>query len=118
MNLLKLKKLIDLINELSVTDPSELTMESKDDSSHWEIGKVYFIRTVTHHLTGRIEKVTDKEIVLSSAAWIPDDGKFSKALSDEKFDEVEPFPDGSSVILGRGSLIDAVQISQPQLSEK
>ena len=76
------------------------------EASHpYEIGKNYFIRTVTHHLTGRLTRVTAKELVLADAAWIADDGRFHDALKTGKLNEVEPFP--GEVIVGRGSLIDA-----------
>lgn len=75
------------------------------DDSHWEVGKLYFIRTVTHHLCGRLVKVTSQELVLEDAAWVADDGRFAEALSTGECAEVEPFPDGT-VIVGRGALID------------
>lgn len=81
-----------------------------DASSHpYKVGKNYFIRTVTHHLTGKLIKVTAKELVLEDAAWIADDGRFHDALKTGNLSEVEPFPDGAEVIVGRGSLIDAVE---------
>jgi hypothetical protein len=46
--------------------------------------------------------------VLEDAAWIADTGRFSDALKSAKFNEVEPFPNGR-VIIGRGSIIDAVR---------
>lgn len=75
----------------------------------YKIGANYFIRTVTHHHTGRLVQVTQQELVLEDAAWIADDGRFSDALKSGNFSEVEPFPDGR-VIIGRGSVIDAVEI--------
>lgn len=80
-----------------------------NDSKHWQIDKNYFIRTVTHHLTGKLVKVTKQELVLEDVCWIADDGRFYNALKDESFKEVEPFPK-RPVIVGRGSLIDAVEI--------
>lgn len=76
----------------------------------FKIGANYFLRTVTHHLTGRLVSVGPHELVLEDAAWIADDGRFSDALVSGNFNEVEPFPPGQ-VIVGRGSLIDAVEIS-------
>jgi hypothetical protein len=73
----------------------------------FEIGKNYFIRTVTHHLTGKLVEVYPTEIVLVDAAWIADDGRLADALKKGEFDEVEPFPDDLRVIVGRGSIIDA-----------
>lgn len=82
---------------------------ARDDSA-WQIGKNYLIRTVTMIQTGRLVQVTGQELVIEEAAWIADTGRFSAALASASFNEVEPFPDGP-VIIGRGSVIDAVQIS-------
>ncbi len=81
-------------------------MKPKTDNSHWKIGKNYFIRTVTHHYTGKLTRVTNREIVLVDAAWIADDGRFYDALKTGNFSEIEPYPDGD-VIVGRGAILDA-----------
>lgn len=85
--------------------------------SPWVIGAKYFIRTVTHHLTGRLVSVGQQELVIESAAWIADDGRFMQAVASGDFAEVEPFPDGP-VIVGRGSVLDAVQINILPRSQK
>ena len=77
-----------------------------EQDSHWEVGKAYFIRTVTHHFTGRLKGVTPLELILEEASWIADDGRFYDALKTGVLSEIEPFPKGK-VIIGRGSLIDA-----------
>ena len=59
-----------------------------EDSHPYQIGKNYFIRTVTHHLTGRLVKVTSKELVLEDGAWIADDGRFNEALRDGKLNGI------------------------------
>lgn len=76
----------------------------------WVIGANYFIRTVTYHYTGKLVAVYPTELVLIDAAWIADDGRFMQAVKSGTFNEVEPFPDGANVIVGRGSIIDAVEI--------
>jgi len=75
----------------------------------WQVGQPYLIRTVTMIDTGVLVAVDDHEIILSDAAWIADTGRFSAALKNAEFNEVEPFPDGL-VAIGRGSVIDAVRI--------
>ena len=82
----------------------------------WEIGAIYLIRTVTMIDTGKIVAVYPTEIVLEDAAWIPDTGRFSESLIKCNFTEVEPFPDGQ-VILGRGSIIEAVRIKESPRKE-
>lgn len=84
----------------------------------FEVGKNYFIRTVTHHHTGRLVAVYPQELVLQDAAWIADDGRLADALKTCQFEEVEPFPETQSVIIGRASIIDAVQIDKVPTSQK
>lgn len=83
----------------------------------WEIGKIYLIRTVTMIDLGRLVAVTPQELVLEEAAWIADTGRFADALAKCDFGEIEPFPDGR-VIVGRGSVIDAVQMRETKRSQK
>ena len=93
------------------------TIPTEPTEQGWEIGKTYLIRTVTMIDTGRVVAVTEHEIVLEDAAWIADTGRFSQALAAAEFSEVEPFPCGR-VIVGRGSIIDAVQIKIAPRSQK
>ena len=104
------------INDLTIGQARELAnlfgnTARKEDTSGcaWEIGKNYLIRTVTMIDTGRLVAVTEHELVIEDAAWIADTGRFSDALQKAEFNEVEPFPEGR-VIIGRGGIIDAVQI--------
>ncbi|CAB4196344.1 hypothetical protein UFOVP1299_74 [uncultured Caudovirales phage] len=90
----------------------------KKSNAPYEIEKYYFIRTVTMNLTGRLVAVYERELVLEDAAWIPSSGRFGRALISGDFDEVEPFPEGRQVIVGRGALVDAVVIDRLPRSEK
>jgi hypothetical protein len=86
-------------------------LKCEPDINHpFKIGENYFIRTVTHHYSGKLVKVFSKEIVLIDCAWIADDGRFSDSFEKE-YSEVEPFPEGE-VIIGRGSIIDASVIKK------
>lgn len=71
----------------------------------YQIGKSYFIRTVTMYYTGKLESVLAGELVLSSAAWIADTGRLSDALRSGIFNEIEPFP--GDVVVSRGCITDA-----------
>ncbi len=77
----------------------------------WNIGKKYFIRTVTMNLHGTLVEVTDKELVLMDAAWIADTKRFAQFVKNEPQEgiEVEPFPRHKPVIVGRGAIIDAIE---------
>ena len=73
----------------------------------FEVGEKYFIRTVTMHVVGKLEKMDDKELLLSSCAWVADSGRFHNALKDGTLSEVEPFVD--DVIVNRTAVIDATK---------
>jgi hypothetical protein len=92
-------------------------MSEKVVSGPWVIGQNYLIRTVTMIDTGRVVEVHEHEIVLEDAAWIADTGRFQDALKKCEFSEVEMFPVGP-VILGRGSIIDAVPITTLPAKQK
>jgi hypothetical protein len=96
----------------------EARLEQTANSHPFNIGGNYFLRTVTHHLTGKLREVHPQELVLSDAAWIADDGRFADAVAKSEFNEVEPFPKDRLVIVGRASLIDAVEIQKLPCSQK
>jgi hypothetical protein len=75
-------------------------------NSDFEVGKKYFIRTVTMYQVGRVANVSDKFVTLEDAAWVADTGRFTNALKDGKFKEVEPVTGLYRVSLG--SIIDFV----------
>ncbi len=109
------------IDDLTIGEARELAGlfgQRTASENPFNIGANYFIRTVTHHLTGKLVGVTQQELVLENAAWIADDGRLTEALATCKFNEVEIFPTNSKVIVGRGSLIDAVEITSIPTSQK
>lgn len=73
----------------------------------YKIGTAYLIRCMTMYYTGRLIEVSNQELVLEDAAWIADTGRYSEALKTGKLNEVEPII--GNVIIGRGSLGDAVE---------
>ena len=85
-------------------------MKNTKKKGFWVIGKNYLIRTVTMIQTGKLESIDDKEIILSHAAWIADTGRFTEAVKSQSFSEVELFPTDKLIAVGRGALIDAVEI--------
>ena len=88
-------------------------MGGVDTSDHpWQVGKAYFIRTVTFYFTGRLVRVTPMELVLEEAAWIADTGRFSDALKSGNFSEVEPYP-ARELIIGRGAIVDGWLVDWP-----
>jgi len=96
------------IDDLTLRELKELTClfdKGEKCDNPYKIGEKYLIRTVTMYYTGRLEKVGEKELTLSNAAWIADTGRYADALKSGELGEVEPIGD---VIVGRGAIIDAV----------
>ncbi len=77
---------------------------AKPDDTAFEVGKQYLIRTVTMYYTGRIIRITSKELVLEDAAWICDTGRFHDCLKEGRFNEVEPYIE--NVIIPRDTIVD------------
>lgn len=63
-------------------------------------GRNVFIRSVTHHYTGRLAAIEKQWLTLEDAAWIADDGRFADALADGTLGEVEPYPGGCVIAVG------------------
>lgn len=63
-----------------------INLESLEDL----VGKKLFIRTVTYHLVGKVEKIVGNIIQLSTASWVADSGRFMNAIKNGELDEVEP----------------------------
>lgn len=75
----------------------------------FEIGKAYYLRTVTHHQTGRVKRIVGKFLVLEDAAWIADSGRWEQAIESGKLEEVEPVT--CEVYVNTDSLIDGYEWS-------
>ena len=82
----------------------------------WCVGKVYFIRTVTMHLIGILKAINEKEMLLDTAVWVADSGRFYDALKTGKLNEVEPFV--NQVIVNRSSVVDATVWQHPVPTEQ
>lgn len=92
----------------AVTLPPPSTEDNPDTFPHpYSVGENYFIRTVTFHFTGKLIEVYPEELVLLEASWIADSGRYADALKSGNFSEVEPYPEGRKVVVGRGAIVDA-----------
>lgn len=112
-----IKQIKELSRLLSQHSEGATITQPAGDNSAWEIGGNYLIRTVTMINTGRLVAVTSQELVIEGAAWVADTGGFSDSLKTSDFNEVEPYPTGR-VIVGRGSVVDAVIIGTLPLVKK
>jgi hypothetical protein len=79
----------------------------------YKLGSNYFFRCSGFHYTGRLVSVYENELVLTDAAWIADDGRTCETIISGKFVEVEPYPDGDELIIGRRTVQDAVVLHCP-----
>lgn len=71
------------------------------------LGGNVFVRTVTHHYTGRLAAADESFLLLEEAAWIADDGRFADAIASGELNEVEPYPD--ACLVSRGSILDVCE---------
>lgn len=76
----------------NVVNEDELSFEVEELEDF--IGKKLFIRTVTYHLTGKVEKVIyfrgSTFFFMKEASWIADSGRFMGAIKKGELNEVEP----------------------------
>lgn len=110
--------ILDKLTYGELKEIANLFGNSKSNKHPFEIGKNYFIRTVTMILVGKLEEVYDNELVLSTAAWVADTGRFMNCLRDgeKAIQDIEPFQD--NVIVGRNSIIDATIWKHKLLTEQ
>ena len=75
------------------------------------VGKAYFIRTVTHHFTGKLVGFSrgGLELIMKNCAWIADDGRFTDAMESGNLNEVEIYPSDGDVLINRETIIDAIE---------
>ena len=99
----------------TVLEPLALAIENKNSGTYtpsslpFEIGKKYFIRTVTMYYTGHVKDVNGKFLILGDCAWIADTGRFNETIKDGSFSEIEPFP--KDVIINSDCIVDAMEIN-------
>lgn len=103
------QKLIKLAKEMEKQTPSNVMETRQQFELPFEIGGEYFIRTVTHHLTGRVKDIVGKFLILEDAAWIADSGRFNEFFTSPSSNlEVEPFGD-REVFVNTDSITDATE---------
>ena len=87
---------------------------SKQTKTHgaYPVGKNVIVRTVTMIYTGRLESVTDSDLVLVDCSWIPETGRFMQFVAEGEVKECEPYPDGLHVFINRGALLDMCELKK------
>jgi len=108
--------IIQLVNLLASADSGASPQAGRSSSHPYIIGAKYFVRTATHYVAGKLVAVGEQELTLEDASWIADTGRFTAAMASGDFEEVEMF--ANPVIVGRGAIIDATQISKLPTEQK
>lgn len=85
-------KTINVSDETYELIKDQLSAEEKMDISDISdfVGKKLFLRTVTYHMLGKVEKVIGRILQLSDASWIADSGRFMNAIKTGELKEIEP----------------------------
>jgi len=83
---------------------------NKTAVTEFEIGKKYFIRTISYHYVGEVIKETNNFISLVKASWIADSGRFYDAMKEgieiTSSSEIEPYPVDLTVKININSIVD------------
>ena len=74
------------------------------------IGKNVIVRTVTMIYTGRLEEVTNSDLVLNDCSWIPETDRYMQFVENGSVRECEPYPSGLPVYINRGALLDMCEL--------
>ncbi len=108
----QLKEIRNLLN-LSGSQCSKNRYEFK-------IGQKVCIRGVTMIYTGIIEEDYEDFIVLSSACWIADSGKWSEFLKDpaKNVNEAEMYPKNEKIPISKGVITDVCVLDHVVLETK
>lgn len=72
----------------------------------FSVGTAYLIRTPMFHYIGVVRSVTDKFLVLDTAGWMADTGRFSECIENGTYKEYEYM--GNGVIVVQSNICDAI----------
>lgn len=102
-------KQIREIQDLSVGVIPQATTKPQ---TAYPVGKNVIVRTVTMIYTGKLEQVTETDLVLVSCSWIPETERFMQFVADGMVRECEPYPEGLPVYINRGALLDMCELKK------
>ena len=108
------------INKLTLGQLKEIWLlsgaagvSSTIESSQYPVGENVIVRTITMIYTGRLESVTDTDLILTQCAWIPETDRYADFVSKGSIKECEPYPDNINVYINRGALLDMCELKAP-----
>ena len=106
---------LTLIKALLACDESKTT-GNKNAESFLELDKVYAIRTVTMIYTGRLKAINSQELLIDSAAWIPETERWADFVATGAHKEAEPYK--RPVVISRGAILDVTEIDSVITKQK
>lgn len=94
----QVKELLSIFNTTPlISGISECIGSSTETTIPVKVGSAYLFRTVTHIEVGRVKSVDGVFITLEEASWIADTGRYNDCLVKGIFNEVEPYPSGTTI---------------------
>lgn len=90
-------------------------LRPKPEASAPTVGQNVLVRTVGYHAVGRLDELSDDWLVLSSASYLGDTGRYSQALHDglEETEHAEIEVVGGTMWVNRGVVCDVVVYRHP-----
>lgn len=88
------------------------TLSTIGTPSMYPVGKNVIVRTVTMIYTGKLDHVTDTDLVLVDCSWIPETERYMQFVAEGKVKECEPYPDDLPVYINRGALLDMCELKK------
>lgn len=78
------------------------------DDVPFDVGKCYFVRTITYFTVGRVVGVTGKFLIMQEASWVADTGRWGECLAKgaSVIREVEPHPAEENVYINLEAVVD------------
>ena len=98
------------IREIQALDVTLVQRGAVPVESQYPIGLNVIVRTVTMIYTGRLQQVTQTDLILVDCSWIPETDRFMQFVANGAVRECEPYPDGLPVFINRGALLDMCEL--------
>lgn len=88
-------RILEISEEIYEKIKDQLSEEETIEINNYKdlVGKKIFVRLVTYHWVGEVDKIVGKLVFLKNASWVADSGRFMQAIRDGILSEVEPVGD-------------------------
>lgn len=68
--------------------------------------KNLFVRTVTYHTLGRLERIENGFLILSNSSWVADTGRFGKFITEGISSDAQIEYTGKTIFINMASIVD------------